>query len=153
MRTQMVKFDSKILPMYFPMLMSRFQNMEAIDKYLEEGVPQVEAMCPDIGSTKWLFGTDELTQLDVHVGAMWDCIYASLKASAFADASARANLAERSPKWVAYIERLRAHPKIAPTCFNLEVADRHATRARGWKADEKCQLSLDVLKGAFPDLP
>lgn len=111
-------------------------------------------MCPEVGSDKWLFGTDELTQLDIHCGAQWDFIFVHLyKASAFNDAGARANLAETSPKWVAYMQRLRAHPKIAPTCMSEQAAERHAARTRGWKEDEKCQLSLDVLKGAFPDLP
>lgn len=75
------------------------------------------------------------------------------KAAAFGEAGARANLAVNSPKWVSYMERIRAHPKIAPTCMNLDVADRHAARTKTWAEGEKCQLSLDVMKGAFPDLP
>jgi hypothetical protein len=61
MRTKMVYFDSKILVLYFPMFMSRFANMEAIDKYKEVGISMVEEMCPEIGSDKWLMGTDDLT--------------------------------------------------------------------------------------------
>ena len=111
-------------------------------------------MCPEIGSDKWLMGTDDITQLDIHCGAQWDFIFVHmLKAEAFSDARDRARLAEASPKWVAYMERLRAHPKIAPVCMNLTAADRHATRTRGWDPAVKCQLSLDVLKGLFPDLP
>jgi len=128
--------------------------MGKVDEFVQGAVPIMEAMCPDIGSNKWLMGTDELTQLDIHCGAMWDAVYVALhKSDAYSDAGTRANLCQTSPKWIAYIERLRTHPKIAPECMNLVVAQRHAVRAKNWKPDEKCQLSLDVLKGVFPDLP
>ena len=70
-------------------------------------------------------GTDDLTLLDIHCGTMWDFLYVHMhKAAAYGDAGARANLAETSPRWVAYMERIRSHPKIAPVCMNLEAADR-----------------------------
>ena len=69
MRVKMADFDNKVLPLFFGMYLSRYADMEKIDTYVREGVPLVEAMCPEIGSTKWLMGTDELTQLDVHCGA------------------------------------------------------------------------------------
>lgn len=61
MRVKMVEFDSKILPHSFGMYLSRFADMEKIDDYVKNAIPFTEAMCPDIGSDKWLLGTDELT--------------------------------------------------------------------------------------------
>jgi len=72
MRVKMDHFDTKILPHIFKMFLSRYEDTQIIDAYLEEAVPLIEKMCPEVGSDKWLMGTDELTQLDVHAGAMMD---------------------------------------------------------------------------------
>ena len=128
--------------------------MDKIDAYVAQNVPWYEQMIEQAGEDKWLLGTANLTLLDIYCGAVWDVFYAHLyKAAAFADGAARANLAQTSPRWVAYMERIREHPKVAPVCMNLLAADKHATRARGWAQGEKCQLSLDVVTGVFPDLP
>ena len=97
-------------------------------------------------------GTDELTLLDVMTGAMWDLLFVLIQASANSECAARLNLQQNAPRWWAYMERLRAHPKIANTCMHLEAADKHSTRLRNWQEGVKCQLSLDVLNGVFPDL-
>ena len=103
----------------------RTNDVEKIDAYVTDIVPWVEASLEQAGEGKYLMGTDDLTLLDVYAGAMWDFIYCFVhKAITFSDAGARANLAENSPKWVAYMEMIRAHPKIAPVCMNLEVAER-----------------------------
>ena len=98
--------------------------MEAVDKMVQEGLPQIEAIMPDVGSTKWLMGTDELTLLDINCGAMYDSAYVNINAPANAEAAARADLQNNAPKWCAYIERLRAHPKIAPVCMIQEVSNK-----------------------------
>ena len=69
-------------------------------------------------------GTDELTLLDIWAGAHWDSIFTGIQGSANSEAAARLNLQENSPKWWAYMHRIRSHPKIANTCMNLEAADR-----------------------------
>lgn len=98
-------------------------------------------------------GTDDLTLLDIYVGAMWDSVYCLFKAPAYSEAASRANLAQNAPNWMSYMERVRAHPKIAPVCMNLQAAEKHAERTLGWPEGEKCHLSLEVLEGVFPDLP
>ena len=139
MRLKMQQFDAKILPLIFGMFLSRYQDNEKIDAYLAVGVPYVEEMCPEIGSNKWLMGTDEITQLDVHAGAQWDFLYSQIMhGEAFSDAKEYAKLDQVSPKWCAYMERIRAHPKIAPVCMNLEAANRYSKRARGWEQGVKC---------------
>ena len=154
MRVKMDHFDKKILPHIFKLFLSRYEDTQIIDAYLEEAVPLIEEMCPEVGSDKWLMGTDELTQLDVHAGAMMDFTFSQIiHGEAFSDAKERAKLDQVSPKWFAYMERLRAHPKIAPVCMNLEAANRYSKRARGWEQGVKCQLSLEVLTGIWPDLP
>jgi len=105
------------------------------------------------GTDKWLMGTDELTQLDIHCGAQWDFMYTAFKSAGFADAAPRLNIEETSPKWCAYMRRLRAHPKIAPVCMNQEAMDRHTVRTRGWEQGVKCQLTLEVMMGLYPDMP
>ena len=153
MRAKIAEFNKR-LPVAFAMVMTRFQDMEKIDEFVAQIVPWQEQMIKRAGEGKWLLGTANLTLLDVYCGAVWDFFYAHLyKAVAYGDGAARANLAQTSPRWVAYMERIREEPKIAPVCMNLLAADKHATRSRGWPPNEKCQLSLDVLTGVFPDLP
>ena len=96
--------------------------MEKIDAYVAEALPLIENFigegCDD---SKWLLGTDELTMLDIHAGAFLDSTYTAFKAEANSEGAARANLAVNAPRWMAYMERLRAHPKIAPVCINQEA--------------------------------
>ena len=110
-------------------------------------------MCPEIESNKWLMGTDELTLLDIFCGGMFDAAYVQAKAPHFADGATRTGLLDKAPKWLAYTERLRSHPKIAPVCMSQEIANKHAERARGWPLEDKCQLSIDIIKGSLPDCP
>ena len=153
MRAKMAEFDSKILSFSFGIYFAKYSAGEAMDKYVANAVPWNEALCPEVGSDKWLFGTDEITQLDIHIGAQWDFVYCQSRTPAFADGFGPANLPVVSPKWCAYMERLRSHPKLAPVAISQEAADKHATRVRSWPAEERCQLSLDVLQGLFPNCP
>ena len=120
------------------MYLSRFKDLEASQAYLREAVPYCEALCAEAGEDKWLMGTEELTLLDLHCGAMWDSMFVYMKAEALNDCFEPLNLEGVAPKWCAYMERLRAHPKIAPVCMNLTAANNHATRSRSWREDEKC---------------
>ena len=130
----------------FAVYLSRYADMEKVDDYFTNAAPVLEQMIEEAGEDKWLFGTDELTLLDINCGAILDFIYTALKAPTNSEANARANLSVTSPKWLAYMERLRAHPKIAPVCMNQEAMDRHMARTRTWEpADVKCQLSLAPL--------
>ena len=96
--------------------------MEKIDAYVAEALPFIESFIgQDSGDDKWLMGTDELTMLDIHAGAFLDSMYTAFKAEANSEGAARANLAVNAPIWTAYMERLRAHPKIAPVCINQEA--------------------------------
>ena len=135
------------------MAYSRFTDHEKQDQFLNETVPMNEQMIEQAGEGKWLMGTDDLTLLDLMVGACWDFLFVQLQASANSECAARINLQQNSPRWWAYMERIRAHPKIANTCMRLEAAEKYATRARGWPEGEKCHISLENLTGVFPDLP
>lgn len=151
MRFKMQKFDKEILGFGFALFMSRFQDEEKINAYIEGAVPLVEAMCEVAGSDKWLMGTTEMTQLDVHCGAQWDFIYTMAQATAFNPEGQR--VLDAAPKWCAYMERIRAHPKIAPVAMKLEVANRYSIRARAHEQGVKCQLGLADMVGLFADCP
>jgi len=69
---------------------------------------------------------------------MWDFFYVHMKAEALRDCFESLDLEAVAPKWCAYMERLRAHPMIAPVCMNLTAANNHATRTRSWREGEKC---------------
>ena len=113
--------------------------MEKVDTYFNEAAPVLEQMIEEAGEGKWLMGTDELTLADVNVGAIMDFLFTAIKSPTNSEALARANLSVTAPKWIAYHERLRAHPKIAPVVMNQEAMDRHMARTRTWEpADVKC---------------
>ena len=80
--------------------------------FIEEAIPHLESICPEIGSDKWLMGTDDLTLMDTRCGAMWDFFYLLAKTPAFSDAAPVLDLENKAPKFLAYVERLRAHPKL-----------------------------------------
>ena len=62
-------------------------------------------------------------------------------------------MATRAPKFMAYIERFHAHPKLAEVQMNQQAMDAYCERAVSWPVGVKCQLSLDILKGIFADCP
>ena len=147
---KIIKFEQNVMMKLFHMYLARYADMEKVDTYFNEAAPVMEQMIEEAGEGKWLLGTDELTLLDIQCGAILDFMYTALKAPTNSEAQARANLSVTAPKWMAYQERLRAHPKIAPVCMNQEAMDRHMARTRTWEpADVKCQLSLAPLMGLF----
>ena len=129
----------------FGVILSRGEDDEKITLYKNETLPAFEKMCADAGG-KWLMGTDEITQLDLAFGAMWDIIFLMDK-GCYADVGEKLKIRETAPNWVAYMERFRAHPILKDHCFIEQASEAHGTRSRAWNKDEKCQLSLDVLKG------
>mmetsp|Transcript_13282 Transcript_13282/g.18100 ORF Transcript_13282/g.18100 Transcript_13282/m.18100 type:complete len:124 (+) Transcript_13282:1-372(+) len=75
MRVKMADFDKKVLSHLFGVWLSRYQDLEKVDGYVSVAIPYNEALCPEVGSDKWLMGTDEMTLLDVYCGAMWDFFF------------------------------------------------------------------------------
>mmetsp|Transcript_23754 Transcript_23754/g.29542 ORF Transcript_23754/g.29542 Transcript_23754/m.29542 type:complete len:172 (+) Transcript_23754:274-789(+) len=126
MRVKMVDFDKKVLRHLFGVGLSRFQDLQEVDGYVSVAIPYIEELCPEVSSDKWLMGTDEMTLFDIHCGAMWDFFYVLAQAPAYSDVPALADLAQKSPKWWAYMQRFRAHPKLAPTCMKQDVAKKYA---------------------------
>ena len=58
----------------FGVILSRGQNAEKIAKYKAETLPEFEAMATEANG-KFLFGTDDLTQLDIHCAPLWEIIF------------------------------------------------------------------------------
>jgi glutathione S-transferase len=148
MRVAMAKFDP-LMNAFWGVYMSRFVDVEKINICKENSLKPWEAMCKAAGD-KWLLGTDEMTMLDVHCGAMWDSIYTHAinegVYKTFHDVLDAKNFA---PHWCAYMERFRAHPAIHKYRFRNMAVEKHGLRARDWPQGEKCQLSLAVLEGVF----
>jgi len=138
MRVKIAEFEKKMLSHIFGLFLSRYADMEKVDAYLNEAIPYIELLIESAGEGKWLMGTDDLTLLDVHAAAMMDFLFVMIKAEANSEAATRLNVAQNAPKWCAYMERIRAHPKIAPVCMNVTAADQYATRARTWEEGVKC---------------
>lgn len=99
---------------------------------------------------KFLFGTDELTLLDIHCGAMMECGFL-METGIYALVDEHLKMRENAPNWVAYMDRLRAHPSIKPYRMNARAIQAHGVRASTWDPNEKCQLSLTVLENVWPD--
>ena len=148
MRVRMGEFMTQIKPM-FGVILSRGEDDEKINLYKAETLPLFEKMATETGG-KWLMGTDEITQLDIHCGAMWDIIFLMDK-GCYADVGDKLKILENAPKWAAYMEKFRAHPILKNYCFMEKASEAHGVRSRAWNKDEKCQLSLAVLEGCYED--
>ena len=99
---------------------------------------------------KYLLGTDEITMLDIHCGSLMEGIYLWEKGP-YLDVDAHLRIRENAPNWVAYMERFRNPPAIKPYRVIRQACDNHGVRSRAWDPNEKCQLSLAILEGVFPD--
>ena len=73
LRIKMEKFWPKVL-LGFPMIHSRGEDVEKINKYKNECLPLFEEMCAEANG-KFLFGTDEITMLDVHCAPFFELFY------------------------------------------------------------------------------
>ena len=93
-------------------------------------------MCAEADG-KFLLGTDEPTALDIHCAPFWEIMYL-FTSGVYEDVDAILKVNETAPKWCAYMERFRNHPKIKPYRFNRKASDNHGVRSRGWPADQKC---------------
>ena len=153
MRVKIAEFEKKFMPHAFGLFLSRFVDTEKQDNFMNEALPYIEQLVQSAGQDKWLLGTDELTLLDTMAGPIMDFVYVQIPASANSECAARLNIQQNAPNWCAYMERLRAHPKISTTCMSMQAAEKYATRARSWQEGVKCQLAIEVLYGLFSDLP
>ena len=98
----MQNFDKNVLSPLFQVWLSRFQNTEKAETFIEKAVPYLESICPEVGSDKWLFGTDDLTLFDIHAAAPLDFIYVHMRAPAFSDCPQFADFATKAPRFCAY---------------------------------------------------
>ena len=144
MRIKMVKFMST-LGGAFPMLMSRGTDVEKINAHKESSLPVWEQWATEANG-KFLMGGDEITMLDIHCAPFWEMFYLMEKGT-YANVDEVLKIRTNAPNWVAYVERFRNHPAIKPWRMNAKASENHAVRSRGWPADQKCQLSLDILEG------
>jgi len=99
---------------------------------------------------KFLFGTDELTQLDIHCAPLWEIIFL-FETGVYADVDEHLKIRENAPNWVAYMERFRDHPAIKPHRLNAKASEAHGVRSRAWDPNLKCQLSCDVLQNCWTE--
>ena len=72
MRLEMEAFNPK-LSTYWPILMSRGQNDEMIDKFATEALPFFEEVCCK-SEGKFLFRTSEPTLLDCHIAPLLEIL-------------------------------------------------------------------------------
>lgn len=146
MRVKMEKFNKNLSNM-FGLILSRGQDVEKILKYKNETLPVFEAMATEANG-KFLLGTDDLTQLDIHCGPMWEIVYLMEK-GVYADVDEHLKIRENAPNWCAYMEKFRSHPVIEPYCFNAKASDNHGVRSRAWDPELKCQLSTSICEGCW----
>ena len=72
----------------------------------------------------WLFGTEDLTLLDIHCGAVWEKIFLIGEHGAYPELFARLNWEETAPSWCKYMRRFRDHEVIRPLRMHVEVHRR-----------------------------
>lgn len=133
MRVRMGEFMGLIKNM-FGVILSRGEDDEKIELYKKEELPLFEKMCADAGDGKYLMGTDEITQLDVHVAPFWEIIYLFDK-GVYSDVGEKLKICETAPKWCAYMERIRNHPVLKDHCMLEKASEAHGVRSRAWSKD------------------
>ena len=144
MRMQMERFN-KTFGILIAVVLSRGQDAEKIATYKEQALPVYEAMCT-AANGKFLMGTDDITQLDIHVGPFWEIMYL-FRDGVYSDVNEKLKIEETAPNFFAYVQRFREHPAIKPYRFSRKASEAHGVRSRAWDPNEKCQLSLAVLEG------
>lgn len=137
---------------FWPILKTRYQDMSKIDEFLAAGgaAEKWNALCDTNG--KFLLGTDELTLVDIKCGTLWELQWHGIHSDVNSVAAARLDLQKNAPHWWAFMERFRAHPKVAPLCMNLKAAAVFNARVVTHDPNEKCQLSIPEIAAAFPEL-
>ncbi len=146
MRLEMEAFSPK-LSTFWPMVLSRGQDDEKIDKFATEALPYFEEICRK-SEGKFLFRTSEPTLLDCHVAPCLE-ILVQMEGSDYHNVFERLDLANKGKHMIEYIQRFQAHELMHPYRFRKVANDAHMARSRGWDTTVKCQLSLEVLEGAF----
>ena len=107
----MEKFWPKVL-LGFPMIHSRGEDVEKINKYKNECLPLFEEMCAEANG-KFLFGTDEITMLDIHAAPFFELFYL-MDRGVYSNVEEIVQLRTSAPQFCAYMERFRNHPVIKP---------------------------------------
>ena len=112
-------------------------------KYKTETLPVFEQWATEANG-KFLMGTDDLTQLDIHCSGVWEIIYL-WNCGAYASVEEVLQSRQNAPNWCAYMERFRNHPAIKPVRMNAKASENQGVRSHAWNPDEKCHLSLEIL--------
>lgn len=99
----MAKFDSEFLPVMFPLPRDRFKTKSGEEFARSDGPFLLEQYCSLTTDGKWIMGTDELTLADVHMGAMFDVLFAYHKTEPFVDCFDQIDLGRNAPVWLAYM--------------------------------------------------
>ena len=146
MRLEMEAFNNK-LGSYWPMILSRGQDDEKTDKFAKDCLAFFEEICRK-SEGKFLFRTEEPTLLDCNIAPMLE-ILVLMNGSAYQNCFDRLDLANTGKHMIEYVKRFQDHELIHPYRFREVANNAHCARSRGWDTAVKCQLSLEVLEGAF----
>ena len=111
MRMKMEAFN-KTLGNFFPMILSRGQDVEKIMTFKNQVLPVLDKMATEANG-KFLFGTDELTALDIHCASLMELAYLFEK-GVYADVEQHVQLKTTAPNFCAFMEKFRNHPAMKP---------------------------------------
>ena len=99
---------------------------------------------------KYLFGTDEPTQLDVMYMPFLETISDWKAPCVMQNILEDCKYAENGGDLIdAYVAKFRAHPLAKPVHMRTKAAHKHWERTRGWTKGVKCQLTVGYLQEAF----
>lgn len=74
--------------------------------------------------------------LDVHVGAVWDCVHTYVTNDGFYSyVRDKLDVINTAPHFVAYVERFRADPRLNRYRFRRAAVEKHGVRSFGWPKD------------------
>ena len=107
----------------------------------------------DKANGKFMFGTDEPTMLDCCFAPFLETFVDWKAPCVMANVLADCEWETHGKSIDAYIAKMRAHPKLKPHYMNTAACHAQWERVRGWKKDEKCQLTVCYLEESFAKHP
>lgn len=146
MRLRIKEFDEHFFSPKWSLYKARHDEAEQLYEF-KKCLAEYEGWCKEKGE-KWLLGTNEPTELDIHCGVMWDLIYCR-HGGVYQLASEVLERETFAPCWVAYMKRFRTYPAFYPYRLRKYAVQKLGEKCRVERYEKKLHLTLDVLEDVF----
>jgi glutathione S-transferase len=138
----MLEFD-KFMGAFWGAYVSRFTDDEKINTMIESNVKLEAWFKKNIGNGKFLNGTDEPSQLDIHCFVVVERLV-HFEKTAYEGAK-KMEVQKNCPIICAYVERFCSHPLMKDQCITVDAFQKQNKLQFDMPMGEKYQLDLKSL--------